>query len=236
MSTFHPGTLADVETQTAPLLPVTQRIGDTLLFGYKGAHYDASRLAEYTAEQLADLLRTRRYGDVILNAIPMAGIPVYEAIGMLRANRTDMEYSALIHMTAIDAVSSWQDLQGDIHRIGAPLASAYPFGGITNHLPFVRDGDIPLTLWRDELESFAWRNTPSTGSLRVDTFVDWRSTLDDVVDGASARRHMENALAPETPTLFIEPVMGHAAIEASPNEAREALRTANTWHTVLQRS
>ncbi|GEM_PF-5196038 len=230
LSVFHAGVMAEsVQEQTAPLWPVvTRALGDTALYGYEGKRYNAMRLADETATDIAQRLRQGNYSDVIFNPISMGGVPAYHALQMLRENRTDEEYSARLHMTSIDAITSRQDLVGVRKQLGL-LSLVYTFGELSNLLPLIKDGTIPLTRARDEVASFAGNDVPAAGSLQVDSLVVWRSMLDhELVDGDAAQKHWTDAVTPATPRLLLPVDIPHAAVAQA--AASRALIAANDWH------
>ena len=168
-----PGFMApDVREQTKPLFSVWDQYGDSMMIQADGGIYDELRMAEDTAEHISDLLRTRKYGRLVMNGVSMGGNVSADALTQLDSNRTFEDYSAEPYAIMFDTPASGNDLPGRF-QAASPIAE-YRAGRIANLLPRINGVDESFLF--SQAEALTDRTPLDPGSLNfLNTLVYWRS-------------------------------------------------------------
>lgn len=235
LQVYYPGMLASAWRQANPL--ELTRHGSALFVQPVGEKYSPSDVAAETATFIQDAWTRKNLGRraVILVGVSMGGTVAHKVSELIRPEADEKE----IHLgaTMIDAPTGARDLKG-INRIGAPLVGRLPFGPLSNqHLPRIPmavpspdQTDVPITMWRDQIASFAHNVPLHPNSLAVDSLATWSSERDNVVNGDQAALKWGNALADVTAHEHFRFPMEHAGFDNNPAVSRDAYAQTVAFH------
>lgn len=149
LSVAVPGFLApNVAEQTAPLRDVWNQYGDTLMVQATGGIYDEAKMAEYTAEEVENRLRSRNYDRVVMNGVSMGGNVNADALLLLNRNGTLEDLSVESSAVMLDTPASGNDIPGKFQAL-APAAE-YRAGRILNTFPKINGMDQSLAISQAE--------------------------------------------------------------------------------------